>query len=1009
MLRSQPSSADSFSDAVPLSGSPLSAIEQEVRHCFIHEDAPEYVEALEIGILQVCQSGTVQDWKALLRAAHTLKGGAGLAQLMGLSRLSHRLEDLLLAVREQRVPDLAQAHAVLLQGIDEVRRLLAIAAAESTMDPSSDLLDVLDQILQGTHAPTEDGVSQDAIEIAGGVDPVKLVLDSDFRQLLDIAQGDLAQKPPTEVLGALAESAQMLAEVLNLGWLKHCVAEIQARLFSPAATVQQAKTVLSYLESACDCVLQDQIPETFDWSWNGASARPTDGEMAAMPEPSSSPESNPQAQALSQPGLPQPGLPQPGLLQPVSIAPTSLSSAPVAQDITLRVPVRCLNRLNDRLGEMFVSYETLKLEHRRLGRSNQELRRRSRQFYQVREQLQTLYDQLLLPLAASQPVLGSARIEIPSVEPPQGDTLEFDALEFDALEMDQFSETHSLLQDFQELLTRLEESSDDISLFSKGAEEAMLQLQEQMNGLRTDLRATRMRPFSILAERFRRPLWDFSQRFGKPVELVVGGGEILIDRAVLDQLHDPLMHLLRNAFDHGIEAPEVRAARDKPDLATIRLSARQTGTQISIDLQDDGGGIDLDQVYAKAQAGGLLGAERPSDDVLLSCLFKSGFSTAAQAGELSGRGVGMDAVEAQVSQLRGTVTVKTTLGQGTCFTLQIPRSINILPLLVCQSRRDRGMPAVAAIPSIQILDFLPLSSLLSVLIEGEQAVNGRGGGFDSRALPPSLPWRGQTIPLVALDSLIPLSPTALQLGRGALETSVASGGIGIVVERAGQPLAIAVDQLLCEQELILKTFESWVPLPPYLSGCTILASGEVVPVLRPEALLPDQDTETSVGRQGLNRDVPHAPWPEAVVFSPEEASAPTALVVDDSLTVRRWMVRSLEREGYQVVQCRDGQEAWEQLAGGLQCDVVISDVEMPRLDGFQLLSRIRQTPSLLRLPVALLTSRQGDRHVAKARQLGATGYYTKPLGNQLLLTQLTPLLAGEPTGLLAMVGEASPI
>lgn len=182
--------------------------------------------------------------------------------------------------------------------------------------------------------------------------------------------------------------------------------------------------------------------------------------------------------------------------------------------------------------------------------------------------------------------------------------------------------------------------------------------------------------------------------------------------------------------------------------------------------------------------------------------------------------------------------------------------------------------------------------------------------------------------------------------------------------------------------MVLKPFEAWVPLPPYLSGCTILASGEVVPVLKPEALSPPASL-------GLNR--------ETTVTS----LLPTALVVDDSLTVRRWMVRSLEREGYQVVQCRDGQEAWERLAAGLRCNLVVSDVEMPRLDGFQLLSRIRQDANLARLPVALLTSRQGDRHVGKARQLGATGYYTKPLGNQELLRQLDMLLAGEAAGLLA--------
>ncbi|NJM58366.1 MAG: hypothetical protein HC857_14350 [Synechococcales cyanobacterium RU_4_20] len=589
-----------------LSASNLTDIEQEVRHCFIQEDAPEYVEALEAGILQVCQSRllpdeTSLDWKALLRAAHTLKGGAGLARLQGLARLSHRLEDVLLAVREQRVPDLAQAQELLLRGIDDVRQLLAAAATQP--DPTSDLVASLEALLEGTQVLEQDGVGAEAIAMAGGIDPVKLVLDSDFRQLLAAAQADLTHQPVAAVLANLTDSAQMLAEVLNLSWLKQCVSLVRAGL-ATVVTEKQAQTVLDYLNDACDRVLQDTAPLPFSWAW---------GQLT-------------ESVALE---------------NPATLNPVAATTEP-----TLRVPLSRLNQLNDRLGEMLISYETLKLEHRRVNQSNQDVRRRSRQFYQVREQLQTLYDQLLLPLSTPGR-LKSGKLAAARSRASVATATSLDS-EFDALELDQFTDVHSLLQDFQELLTRLEESSDDITLFSKGAEEAMLQLQEQMTGLRLDLHATRMRPFSLLAERFRRPLWDLSQRFDKPVELVVVGGETLVDRAMLDQLYDPLMHLLRNAFDHGIESRQERRQRDKPEVATLRLSARQTGTQVAIALQDDGQGINLERVYAKAMQAGLAPAERPGDATLLNYLFDSGFSTATQVGELSGRGVGLDVVKAQV-------------------------------------------------------------------------------------------------------------------------------------------------------------------------------------------------------------------------------------------------------------------------------------------------------------------------------------------------------------------------
>jgi CheY-like chemotaxis protein len=242
---------------------------------------------------------------------------------------------------------------------------------------------------------------------------------------------------------------------------------------------------------------------------------------------------------------------------------------------------------------------------------------------------------------------------------------------------------------------------------------------------------------------------------------------------------------------------------------------------------------------------------------------------------------------------------------------------------------------------------------------------------------------------VRLTDLLALRGTAAEFNVKAQDEDLAlsttqSRNVGLVLNVAGAAIALVVDQLIVEREMVLKPFTALTPVPAFLSGCTILPNGQAVPVLWPDALQDWLRDRLAGGAASL--DTGH----QAVAT----AATLRMLIVDDSLTARRWLVRSLERMGYDVLQCRDGQEAWEQLQKGGHYDLVVSDVEMPRMDGFQLLQRVRQHPTLARLPLALLTSRQGERHVQKAIDLGANGYFTKPLGNQQLLQHLGTLLEG---------------
>lgn len=619
-------------------------------------------------------------------------------------------------------------------------------------------------------------------------------------------------------------------------------------------------------------------------------------------------------------------------------------------EASLRLPISRLNALADAVGDLLIHSERVTLDHQRLRRSGQELKRQTRQFYRLRERIQTCYDDLLLPTRQGLPTAA------------QG--------EFDPLEFDRFTDLHSLLQDLQEFLSRIDEYADDIVLLNQSAQESQNQVRKELDTLRHSLTEARMVRFETLADRFRRPLWDLNQRYGKQVQFQVAGGETELDRVILDHLYEPLLHLIRNAFDHGQEPPRDRAAAGKPPQGRILLGARQAGTSVMITITDDGRGIDLAKVQAKAQEMGLLPPGRATPAQVLSCLFTPGFSTATTVGELSGRGVGLDVVKTQLDQLRGSVQVQTQVGKGTRFILVVPSSLNILPLLLCQQQRPWGAPALVAIPSSQVLE----------LVELDPATLGAG----------MVSWRDRRLPLISLQQLLPppthpwaqeaQSPDWELPGRITAATQFA-GSIAVILQGT-QPLALQVDTLLEEREMVLKALDPWLSAPPYLSGCTLLPQGQVVPVLSPESL----------GQWSVT------PAPAAAPALPAPPAPPTGtiVVVDDSVAARRWLSHALVQAGYGVVQCRDGQEAWERLQEGLECQLLISDVEMPRMDGFQLLQRVRADDRLGALPVALLTSRQSDRHVAQAEHLGVTAYFTKPLGIQDLVRSLPELLQGSP-------------
>jgi two-component system, chemotaxis family, sensor histidine kinase and response regulator PixL len=445
----------------------------------------------------------------------------------------------------------------------------------------------------------------------------------------------------------------------------------------------------------------------------------------------------------------------------------------------------------------------------------------------------------------------------------------------------------------------------------------------------------------------------------------LSGNTTLVDKSMLERLYDPLVHLVRNAFDHGIEPIEQRAELAKSAEATIDIRAYHRGSQIYIEVQDDGRGIDCDRVLKKALSKGLVtpeAAAKLDKEGIYELLFAPGFSTVDIISELSGRGVGLDTVLSQIKLLKGSLSIASELGKGTTFTIRLPLTLTITKLLVF-SVAGRLMS-------------VPVDSLRAIVAAPiEQIQTLKNGQFYH--------WQEQFIPLYpqtifskhyTLTHQLQEQPNALTLPTKGKVTLLMLAG-------ENQTIALPVETILYERELAIKPFSNAVTPPPYLYGCTLLGDGSLVPVLDAQILISAKQGEIVTRRAAI---VP----PKPVV----DVNNATILVVDDSLTTRQTLAAVLQKAGYRVLQAKDGREGIEQLAQHAEIQAVFCDIEMPRMNGFEFLNSCRQEYAKEILPVTMLSSRSNEKHRQVARYMGANEYLTKPFLEPELLEVLNNLL-----------------
>ncbi|PSO83204.1 MAG: hybrid sensor histidine kinase/response regulator [Cyanobacteria bacterium QS_4_48_99] len=640
---------------------------------------------------------------------------------------------------------------------------------------------------------------------------------------------------------------------------------------------------------------------------------------------------------------------------------------------TLRVPVKQLDNLSNLIGELVVNRNGIEQDQQRLREFLDNLLGRVQDLNKLGERMEDLYERSLLEnsLLASRPGSGgttTAEGESSSASAAsQAFLADSSDQNYNSLEMNRFSGFHILSQEMIELIVRVRESSSDIEFLVDEIDQEARTLRRVTTQLQEGMTQARMVPFSQMADRLPRAVRDISLKLNKQAQLHLEGRDTLVDKMILEQLYDSMTHLVNNSITHGIESPEVRQAAGKPTAGQITLRAIEQGNQTLISLSDDGAGIDPERVKAKAidkQLVSVAEAENLTESEIYNYIFHPGFSTRDQADDFAGRGVGMDVVRTALSKLRGTISIDSTLGQGTTFTIGLPLTLSIGKALCCVHEKTR-----IAFPLDGVEDSLDVSP-------DEIQADASGDRY--------LQWRNTLVPFKSLSELFSYNRQLDQSIVYDTPEEEEDDSLSVVMVRSTPNLvAIQLDQVIGEQEIAMKQLRGPVPKPAGIAGATVLGDGRIMAIA--------DMIELVDLFQGRIRKV------EACKLEQQESaphkSEPMVLIVDDSITVRELLSMSFRKAGYRVEQARDGQQAWDKLRSGLPCELVFCDIEMPRMDGLELLSRLRE--SLASLPVGMLTSRGAQRHKKMASQLGAQAYFTKPYLEEVLLDAAQRMMQGE--------------
>jgi two-component system, chemotaxis family, sensor histidine kinase and response regulator PixL len=1010
--------------------------ELQVRLQFL-EEAGEYLNNIESGLLGL-GSGQVtpQQMDGVLRAAHSIKGGAAMMGFQSLSHLAHRLEDFfkILKVGKSNLVD-SHLESLLLSTVDFLHQIIVVNRQQKEVTQQW-LATTVNPVFERLHNILGDPQPEDAAALLSaemGEDMSTLIFETEVEELLVKLETSLETLTPSKLLAELKLAAQELSglgEMLELAAFSSlCQSVIEQVEATPDRVNNIAQTAIQEWRRSQALVLIGQtgvLPDTLEIDGDDAFFADLSIDAANLFE--ELPNSTDLTSLIENENLEAEGLelfsslediipedlsnidfaaleipaefsieeitpefsftaePDNSLVNFPEFSPTrtnitssselteedSRESNTVA-DKTIRVAIKQLEQLSDLFGEVAIERNGLGLRLKSLRNLVNLLGQRIKTLEQSNFRLRIAYDKvateaIAVPVTPALTVntANSASHNLQPSTTPKSDRY------FDSLEMDSYSDIHLLSQEVMETIVQLQEVTKDIEINLEDTEKNSRELNRTTKQMQSTITRVRMRPLSDLLDRFPRALRDLELQYGKKVRLKVQGAVTLVERSILESLNDPLLHLFRNAFDHGIELPATRKAAGKSEQGTITIAANNRGNQTVITISDDGGGINLEKIKSKALLMGVSPEDllKAKEEDLLDLIFEPGFSTAASVTDLSGRGVGMDVVKTNIEQINGKIQVKTEVGIGTTFTITVPFTLSVVRVLLVESNGT-----LLAFPTNIVEEMLVLDPDRVLEAAGQEVLN----------------WDGLIVRLIRLSKWLNLPDFALGNPVELEETPTIEEPLVLMIAQNNDLVGIQVDRYWQEQEVTIRSIEGKIALPPGFTGCSILGNGRVVPLIDAIALLSWIENDRQATSNSSHRL--HFSHQNLQDNSEKTTSAKKIImVVDDSINVRRFLALTLEKANYRVEQAKDGQDAIDKLQAGVNPQAVICDIEMPRLDGFGFLSRVKTLPQHKNLPVIMLTSRSGDKHRRLAMNLGATEYFSKPFKENVLLSTLQKLV-----------------
>ncbi len=868
---------------------------------FFLVEAGEHIQNLNSGLLALEKEPASREViDELFRAAHTLKGSAAMMGFQGISDVAHKAEDMLGLFRSGSIPVTRETLNFLFDSVDAVKLMV-------------------------------DGVSSKKPE-----DPLIIeTIGQSFKSIVESVRGAAPSAPPERPAEKPAEKPAGVTRP------------------EPSAPGLPAATVPGKVPPK-----PVSLPsrEELDQAWESAFA---EEEAASMPAPAAPPErSSPKPAApVSSTPLPPPK-PAPAVLAEsmkgeIEDAKRAgvvekrgygrrATDAPDIEKQFIRVNIERLDNLMNLVGEMVVNrnkltrqVDLIKSLRDELAFSQNRLLHEIRNFEEKYEY--TLNFQTPAPGVPERPVDQS------------GDFFE--------LEFDRYDDFNLLSRKLTEITNDTNEIMVELSGFFDSFELDTARISSITSNLQDEITQARMVEMDRLFQLFQRPVRDLAQSENKRINMVVTGGDTKIDKTIFEIISDPLMHMVRNAISHGLETAEERARLGKDGTGALLLSARHDGGSIVLQIEDDGRGMDPEQLRRAAVEKGFLTATEAktlSDTDCLNLIFRPGFSTASSVGKVSGRGVGLDVVTNQLAKINGRIEIKTEKNVGTRFTIKLPLTLAIAQALIVKVKDQE-----VAVPMNLVEETTRFSEKDIQRAAGEEMVN----------------LRGTLMRLLRVNTL---------LGAGKLPRREEDHRYPtLVLVLAEKRLALMVEDILGREEIVVKSLGDYLKDVRMFSGATISGEGDVRLILNVAHLFGEETVSAKTsyigGRETVSADV--------------AKRKPHVLVVDDSISIRKYVQRFLDRSGYEVDTATDGMNALDVL-GKAKYDAVITDLEMPVMHGYDLIAEMKRNPVFSTIPIIVLTSRAGEKHRQKAIDMGAQDYLVKPFEEQEMIDALKRLLSG---------------